>query len=998
MANPPDNDQNKKPDQKERNLAAPATTKPVEKHQPAVSNTSKPTVGQPNIDSERPLSTANLADKATATKEGAGEKLTNTAGQIKGAGATALSGAAAAASKGITAAESTVTDATAGVRSAASNTASKLRDSANTAGQSDNLTSKATSRPVSSSDRKPAPPAATPAANTTQRPAGIDRASTAPPTTTSPAQRAERPTTARPVGSDRPVSRPGSTGARADRPASPTHKQEPTRLARSPLERPPGLDRPQAMERPGGLERPTRSPLERPRGPATSERVSPADRRPVTDTRATTRPPEPRRSDRPANDRPRGERPRRPRPDERPRPENRPSHFRDNPRGGRRMAPPPGASKNGRFVGRPPQRVAAPINPAYSEEGGAWGPLLFGLLLLLGVGWYAIKHYTPQIQDDLLRRSDSALDTLGLAGQTELAIDGRNIVMTGNVATEADRGAAEEAVAATFGVRAVDNQLVVGDVSATPSVDVTNRERPSLNLKQAGESVTLTGTVSDEKFATALQTAANAHYGEDNVNSEIAIDKSVTNPGWLSAVTQLMPEMNNVEQPGLAIADGTLTLTGLTDNADSKQALGDKADELLKGHLVVDNQIEAPEPEPAPEPAPEPEPETATAPEPAPEPAPAPAPRVLPAFASVTQSDDQITLSGFMSAESADVIAAAYGDSGKTVVNNISVNELAETPEWVSHFNEALTKLDNVQNGKLTVARSGNLTLNGVVDSDAAKQAVGDEISALFGDDHKVINDIAVELPPVVPTMTPFASVIDNEDKISLSGLLPESAAKALLKSYRSGDKAVVDNIAIDERVMTPAWTDQLAESLDSIIYIENPRINVTSGGELIVRGTAQSDEASTAASETLSELFGDSVTLRNDITVKTPTITEPPKPDIRELLGQINVAGIRFRSNSAELNGESVAILEQVADVLSQYQDTAFEISGHTDSAGSQEYNLALSADRATTVMQFLETRGIASDRMSAKGYGPARPIATNDNAAGRAQNRRIEFTLTGE
>ena len=47
---------------------------------------------------------------------------------------------------------------------------------------------------------------------------------------------------------------------------------------------------------------------------------------------------------------------------------------------------------------------------------------------------------------------------------------------------------------------------------------------------------------------------------------------------------------------------------------------------------------------------------------------------------------------------------------------------------------------------------------------------------------------------------------------------------------------------------------------------------------------------------------------------------------------------------------------------------------------------------------MQFLETRGIASDRMIAKGYGPARPIATNDNAAGRAQNRRIEFTLTGE
>ena len=651
------------------------------------------------------------------------------------------------------------------------------------------------------------------------------------------------------------------------------------------------------------------------------------------------------------------------------------------------MAPPPGASKNGRFVGRPARRGPAPINPATTPEGGAWGPLLFGLLLLGAVAWYAVKHYTPQIQEDLLRRSDASLDKIGLADQTDVTINGRNIVLSGNVANQADSDAAEKAVADTFGVRAVENELTIGVTADNAQVEA-ELGQPSLTIANEGDGITLAGTVSDEKFASALTEAAVTQYGKDNVSGEIIVDENVTNPGWLSAVTTLMPEMASVQDSGMSVADGTLTLIGNTDDAGDKEALGSKAAELLKGHLSVDNQIVAPEPEPAP--APEPEPEPVAEPE--------PAPRALPAFASVTETDKQITLTGFMSEESAAVVASAYEGSGKTVVNNISVNALAESPAWVDTFTQSMAKLESVNDGKLTIARSGNVTLQGVVNSDALKESTGEDISALFGEDHKVINNIVVELPPVVPTMSPFASIIEGQEQINISGLLPKPAAKALLKSYRSGDKFVVDNIAIDERVIAPAWIDNLGQSMGLMGEITDSKLNITSGSEMILRGHAQSDDARQAVADKLSALFGDSVSLRNDITVETPKIVEPPKPAFRDLLSQVDIAGIRFRTNSADLNDDSIAILEQVADLLIQYPNVEVEIAGHTDSLGSQEYNLALSADRATTVMQFLGNQGVSSYRLTAKGYGPARPIASNDNAAGRAQNRRIEFTLTGE
>lgn len=101
------------------------------------------------------------------------------------------------------------------------------------------------------------------------------------------------------------------------------------------------------------------------------------------------------------------------------------------------------------------------------------------------------------------------------------------------------------------------------------------------------------------------------------------------------------------------------------------------------------------------------------------------------------------------------------------------------------------------------------------------------------------------------------------------------------------------------------------------------------------------------------------------------------------------------FSSDSVELRAPLARALDTLIPTLNAYPDVAIHIVGHTDSVGSEMYNLQLSIRRSEAVMEYLRTRGIALDRMSADGKGEAESIADNSREAGRARNRRVEFFL---
>jgi OmpA-OmpF porin, OOP family len=88
--------------------------------------------------------------------------------------------------------------------------------------------------------------------------------------------------------------------------------------------------------------------------------------------------------------------------------------------------------------------------------------------------------------------------------------------------------------------------------------------------------------------------------------------------------------------------------------------------------------------------------------------------------------------------------------------------------------------------------------------------------------------------------------------------------------------------------------------------------------------------------------------------------------------------------------------VLDEVVEVMKAHPEIEHvRVGGHTDSTSTPEHNLKLSDDRAASVKQYLVEHGIASERLSSKGYGQTRPIADNGTEEGRAQNRRVEIHI---
>lgn len=105
--------------------------------------------------------------------------------------------------------------------------------------------------------------------------------------------------------------------------------------------------------------------------------------------------------------------------------------------------------------------------------------------------------------------------------------------------------------------------------------------------------------------------------------------------------------------------------------------------------------------------------------------------------------------------------------------------------------------------------------------------------------------------------------------------------------------------------------------------------------------------------------------------------------------------SGITFDFARYDLKPEFRPVLDNLSTTLNEYNQTRIEVTGHTDSVGSDASNMTLSQNRANAVAGYLGGRGVASSRMVVTGAGETRPVASNDTDSGRAQNRRVEITL---
>lgn len=218
------------------------------------------------------------------------------------------------------------------------------------------------------------------------------------------------------------------------------------------------------------------------------------------------------------------------------------------------------------------------------------------------------------------------------------------------------------------------------------------------------------------------------------------------------------------------------------------------------------------------------------------------------------------------------------------------------------------------------------------------------------------------------------------------------------LRTIVDGSAVAVTAQPVDE--LPSNWAQTLATAATVLKEMSDGNA-VLSDGQLRVNGTVQDRSQEQTVRRALAQLTPSDFSWQAEFRYAED---DGPVEPVSAFACNANLANfmrsrkVVFERSSSALSFESFELLDQVAVILSRCPSVRVEVAGFTDSRGSLALNERISRERAEVVRQYLIDQGLNGSRILANGYGPRRPIASNDTSEGRALNRRIEFNVFGE
>ena len=206
-----------------------------------------------------------------------------------------------------------------------------------------------------------------------------------------------------------------------------------------------------------------------------------------------------------------------------------------------------------------------------------------------------------------------------------------------------------------------------------------------------------------------------------------------------------------------------------------------------------------------------------------------------------------------------------------------------------------------------------------------------------------------------------------------------QSAERARREAEIAADRASQERAAADA-ARAAALAQQQAAQLET----ERARL-----------AAQQAEQARLQAEQGRQQAEGEKAALRERLRQQLNLILET-RESARGLI--VNISDVLFDFNKYTLKPGAREKMAKVSGILLAYPGLRIQVEGHTDSVGSDEYNQKLSEQRAGAVRDYLVAQGVPSPGVSAVGFGKASPVASNDTAAGRQQNRRVELVVSGD
>lgn len=301
------------------------------------------------------------------------------------------------------------------------------------------------------------------------------------------------------------------------------------------------------------------------------------------------------------------------------------------------------------------------------------------------------------------------------------------------------------------------------------------------------------------------------------------------------------------------------------------------------------------------------------------------------------------------------------------------------------------------------VAQAASLAKGRIDLSDATYSIAGDPQS--FAAWRGLETDLGARLPSgavlgtdglVMPVPDPYRFGLSVKGgKVAMDGFLPDNAS---LEKILAAAKAIWGGSVEDHLEVVPGapagFVDSILAVLPGIARLGDGSLDL-SGTKLTVGGNAPTGPLGEQIRAWIVAHLPKGVTLGGATLAVLPPAAVSPE-ECRAGLSAVQASGkIRFETGSARLDKEDVKLLDTLVVAALRCGTAKVTIEGHTDDVGDPAANQALSEKRAGAVADYLVELGIAADRLKAAGFGDTRPIADNGTDQGRAQNRRIDFTI---
>ena len=617
---------------------------------------------------------------------------------------------------------------------------------------------------------------------------------------------------------------------------------------------------------------------------------------------------------------------------------------------------------------------------------------------------------------------DVALRSLALLESGKATLVGSRASLTG--VTEQQDNA--ERVAAAF------HRSVPGPLTATEKITWRKARVPVADLYQwsaeyTGRDLVLEGFVPDEATKAELRSYATSVLRTARVTDRTTVAKGDP-AGFTAAVKIGLSQLARLKRGKASLKGQVMSLSGqATDKEMAGAVEGDFSAGLGDGFDQSTNiTFDAPVAEAAPPPPPPPpkvveKPKVVEAPKPVEKPKVVEATKAGPHQWDATVDSGNITLTGLVPSEEARSMMRLLIGARLPGINVIDNTKVAETPgaegDWLQGIDAGLKAVSELGAGRANLT-DRSLTVTGVTRDKAIPDYIAETIRRSVPSGYASQSRVDYQPPPIPPA---YMTTLKYDGlKVIVEGAVPSQESRFKLLTQL---KPLFPDREFDDRTEVrpgapDGWQAAITQGLQPLSKLDNGQL-ILRDRSLVLSGTTEDQKILADARARVAVLpkgFAGNEQLvyqeppqpdpdlikqkqdesRYNIRQLMKKTTELTAPECQAVLNSVIRGKAFFPSGSAILDRNGAVALRSVVTYAKRCPASKVEIAGHTDSDGASAHNQRLSERRALAVVAHLRQQGVGEERLTAVGYGEAKPIAPNDLPVNKAKNRRIDFAVT--